>query len=105
MSCRDSANSFYILDIFQTELDASPLQQIMSSVSSFPIAEGTAVLWTAAARQIWLNVFAPNDPDLSILRSSLLANNLDTLTFYYSGSRLIFWLKLMARLLDRPFRL
>jgi len=45
--------------------------------------------WSAAARQVWLYVFAPNDRHRSRLRPSLLAEKLDSLNFYYIGTDLI----------------
>jgi hypothetical protein len=92
VSCNDSAGKFYVLDMYQTYLDATPLGKILPSSTDLYVHQAYTV-WTAAARQVWLNIFGPNDRTKSILRQSLLANNLDSLNIVYNGIAFLYLAK------------
>jgi hypothetical protein len=60
------------------------------------------VVWTAAARQVWLKIFAPNDRYDSILRPSLIANNVDSFYISYDGTDLVHLFPLIVDYLPEP---
>ena len=70
-------------------LDTYPIQYFLSPDAALNVSQ-TYKIWALAARQVWLNIFSPNDREKSVLRSSLLASNLDSLFVEYIGTLLLY---------------
>jgi hypothetical protein len=87
VGCNDAANNFYSVTMYQSDLDNNNLSALLFPGGAANVTQ-TYTMWATAARQVWLNVFAPNDRVHSVLRPSLLAKNLDSLTIVYFGANL-----------------
>lgn len=86
VSCNTSAADFYVLDMYQSIWDDVPLLPIIQNTGIVWDAQNVSSLWAAASRQVYLNIFAPNNRlGNDILRPSLLAMNLEMLQVQYVG--------------------
>ena len=74
--------------MYQSYLDGVPIEYVLNSTTNLNVQQAYKV-WAIAARNVWLNIFAPNNREQSILRPSLLANNFDSLNIEYSGITLL----------------
>ena len=86
VACSDSGANYHGINMYQSNYDSSDISNLLPS-SAANVTQAY-VVWAAAARQIRLNVFQPNDRANSVLRPSLVAKNLDSLSFAYSGTNL-----------------
>jgi len=86
VACSDSGANYHGLNMYQSEYDSSDISNLLPS-STANVTQAY-VAWAAAARQVWLNVFKPNNREKSVLRPTLLAKNLDSLSFAYYGANL-----------------
>ena len=86
--------------MFQSYLDGFSLIDVVPENYTEMNVSQAYLIWTTAARQIWLNVFAPSNRAQSLLRPSLLANKLDVLSIVYAGTVLLHYFQLMVRLME-----
>src|SRR5271170_5090284 len=71
--------------MYQSYLDGFPLADFIPPNASMNVSQAY-LAWGVAARQVWLNVFAPNNREASLLRPSLLEHNLDSIMISYIGT-------------------
>ena len=85
VSFNDSSSKFYVLKLSGTAVDIFPTNT--GDLIEYGLNTLNDVVWTWAnvARQLYLNVFAPNNALYSILLPSLFASNLSRLIIEYHG--------------------
>ena len=86
MSAIDSANNYYELQMFRSSWDRENLVDFMSNKVDWSNTSRVSAAWAIAARFAYLTIFAPNNRHDSILRPSLLANGLEHLGIFYTGT-------------------
>jgi hypothetical protein len=74
-----------VLQMYESYLDDLPLTDFVTQSTVMNVSQAY-LAWSVAARQVWLNIFAPNDRAASLLRPSLLENNFDSLLISYMGA-------------------